>query len=69
MGFSCSWSWCRAGASAAGGEDSPVVRRAHVERDLSFGADEGTAGIIGRRAGGNALGCTGRGVEGSSRAL
>ena len=69
MGFSYSRSWCWAGASAAGGEDSPVVRRAHVERDLSFGADEGTARIIGRRAGGNALRGTSRGIEGGSRLL
>lgn len=69
MGSSCSRGRSRARASIARGEDCPVVWRAHLERDLSFGADEGAAGIISRGAGGNALGGACRGVQGGSWAL
>ena len=48
----------------ANSEESLIFGRADLERDLSFGADEGAAGIPGGRAGGDRVARTGRGAEG-----
>ena len=45
-------------------EESLIFRRADFERDLGFGADEGAAGIVGGRTGGDGLAGTGGGAEG-----
>ena len=47
----------------ANSEESLIFRRADFERDLGFGADEGAAGIVGGRAGGDGLAGTCGGVE------
>ena len=43
----------------ANSQESLVFRRADLERDLGFGANEGAAGIVGGRAGGDRLAGTG----------
>lgn len=48
----------------ANSEESLIFGRADLERDLSFGADEGAAGVPGGRAGGDGVAGTGRGAEG-----
>lgn len=51
--------------SRAGSEEGLIGRQAHLEGDLSFGADVGAARIIGRRARSDAPRRASRRVEGS----
>ena len=53
----------KSGAIMARSEESLIFRRADIERALGFGADEGSAGIVEGRAGGDELAGTRRGVE------
>ena len=54
----------RGSTTMANSEESLVCRRADLERDLGFRADEGAAGIVGGRAGGDGVAGTGGGAEG-----
>ena len=54
----------RTGTAMANSQESLILRRADFERDLSFGADEGAAGIVGGRTGGDGVTGTGRGADG-----
>ena len=48
----------------ANSEERLVFLRADFEWHLGFGADEGAAGIVGGRAGGDGVAGTGRGADG-----